>query len=333
MHQRRHGRRSLTSLAIAGLTALSATGLSVTGLSAETLKWAHVYEVSHPNHKWAEWASEEIEKRTEGRYEIDLFPASSLGKQADIDEGLTLGTVDIVYTGVQFAGRDYADVGLLGAPYVFRDLDHWKAARDSKLFDKIAKGYQDKTGHHIAALNYYGSRHTTSNKRIETPVDMEGLKIRVPNAPLYMMFPEAQGANATPLAFAEVYLALQQGVVEAQENPLPTIQTMKFYEVQDYIVLTGHITDSLVTVISGNVWNGLSEEDKAIFDEVLAEAAEGVTADVEKSEQELVDYFKGEGLEIIEVDREPFRQNVLPLLQDGKQDWAAETFEALQAVK
>jgi TRAP-type C4-dicarboxylate transport system substrate-binding protein len=161
MNKRYHGRRFLTCLTIAGLSALSATGLS-----AETLKWAHVYEVSHPNHIWAEWAAEEIQNQTEGRYEIDIFSASSLGKQADIDEGLTLGTIDMVYTGVQFAGRDYADVGLLGAPYVFRDLDHWKAVRDSNLFDEIAQGYQDQTGHHIAALNYYGSRHTSSNIRI-----------------------------------------------------------------------------------------------------------------------------------------------------------------------
>ncbi len=328
MHHKLHRRSVLTGLLLAGLGAFSATALS-----AETLKWAHVYEASHPNHKWAEWAADEIEKRTEGRYEIDIFPASSLGKQADIDEGLTLGTVDIVYTGVQFAGRDYADVGLLGAPYVFRDLDHWKAVRDNELFSEIAQGYQDQTGHHIAALNYYGSRHTTSNKRIETPDDMQGLKIRVPNAPLYMIFPEAQGANATPIAFAEVYLALQQGVVDAEENPLPTIQSMKFHEVQDYVVMTGHITDSLVTIVSGNVWDGLSDEDKAIFDEVLAEAAEGVTADVEKSEQELIEYFKSEGLEIIDVDREPFRKNVLPLLQDGSQDWSPETFDKLQAVK
>lgn len=328
MHHKLYRRSVLTGLLLAGLGAFSATALS-----AETLKWAHVYEASHPNHKWAEWAADEIEKRTEGRYEIDIFPASSLGKQADIDEGLTLGTVDIVYTGVQFAGRDYADVGLLGAPYVFRDLDHWKAVRDSELFSEIAQGYQDQTSHHIAALNFYGSRHTTSNKRIDTPEDMRGLKIRVPDAPLYMMFPEAQGANATPIAFAEVYLALQQGVVDAQENPLPTIQSMKFHEVQDYVVMTGHITDSLVTIVSGNVWSGLSDEDKAIFDQVLAEAAEGVTADVEKSEQDLVEYFKGEGLEIIKVDREPFRQNVLPLLQDGSQDWSPETFDKLQAVK
>lgn len=328
MHHKLYRRSVLTGLLLVGLGAFSATALS-----AETLKWAHVYEASHPNHKWAEWAADEIEKRTEGRYEIDIFPASSLGKQADIDEGLTLGTVEIVYTGVQFAGRDYADVGLLGAPYVFRDLDHWKAVRDSELFSEIAQGYQDQTSHHIAALNFYGSRHTTSNKRIDTPEDMRGLKIRVPDAPLYMMFPKAQGANATPIAFAEVYLALQQGVVDAQENPLPTIQSMKFHEVQDYVVMTGHITDSLVTIVSGNVWSGLSDEDKAIFDQVLAEAAEGVTADIEKSEQELVEYFKGEGLEIIKVDREPFRQNVLPLLQDGSQDWSPETFDRLQAVK
>ena len=100
-------------------------------------------------------------------------------------------------------------------------------------------------------MTYYGERQVTSNKKIEKPEDMAGLKIRVPDAPLYMMFPKAVGANPTPIAFAEVYLALQQGVVDAQENPLPTIEAKKFYEVQEYIVLTGHITDALLTIVGG----------------------------------------------------------------------------------
>ncbi|MCE8005392.1 TRAP transporter substrate-binding protein DctP, partial [Billgrantia ethanolica] len=92
---------------------------------------------------------------------------------------------------------------------------------------------------------------------------------RVPGAPLYMMFPRAAGANPTPIAFDETYLALQQGVVDAQENPLPAIRAMAFHEVQDVINLTGHVTDSLVTIISGIRWNQLSEEDQEIFREVL----------------------------------------------------------------
>ena len=182
---------------------------------------------------------------TEGRYGIEVFPASSLGKEVDINEGLGLGTVDIIYTGQLFAGRSYGPLAIGGAPFMFRDYDHWDKFRNSELFSELAQGYTNASGNHITAMTYYGARHVTSNKPILQPSDMEGLKIRVPNAPLYMMFPEATGANPAPIAFAEVYLALQQGTVDAQEKS-PTILAKKFYEVQSNINLTGHITDALL---------------------------------------------------------------------------------------
>ncbi|MGB8552272.1 MAG: TRAP transporter substrate-binding protein DctP, partial [Pseudolabrys sp.] len=214
--------------------------------SAQTkLKWAHVYEISEPYHTEALWAAEEIKKRTNGRYEIGVFPASQLGNENQINEGLGLGTVDIIYTGASFAGSIHKPLSITGAPFILRDFDHWKAYRDSKLFRDIAKGYEDKTKHKIVAILYYGQRHVTANKEIKKPEDMKGMKLRVPPAPLFLMFTKSVGANATPIAFAEVYLALQQGTVDGQENPLPTIMAKKFYEVQSHIMLTGHITESL----------------------------------------------------------------------------------------
>ncbi len=149
------------------------------------------------------------------------------------------------------------------------------------MFAELAEGYRQKSGgHKVLAITYYGERHVTSNKAINKPEDMKGLKIRVPDAPLYTMFPRAVGANPTPIAFAEVYLALQNGTVDAQENPLPTIDAKKFYEVQKYIVLTGHITDALLTIVGEPTWNKLSDADKAIFDAVLKEAAARATAQI-----------------------------------------------------
>ena len=232
-----------------------------------------MYESSEPYHTAAVWAAGEIKKRTNGRYEIEVFPASTLGKETDINQGLTLGTVDIIYTGQLFAGRTYGPIAIGGAPYMFRDFDHWKRFSTSPLFKELCDGYQKAGGNHVSAITYYGERHVTSNKPINKPEDMKGLKIRVPDAPLYTMFPRAVGANPTPIAFAEVYLALQNGTVDAQENPLPTIEAKKFYEVQKYIVLTGHITDAILTIVSGSAWNKLSDEDKKIFDDVLQEAS------------------------------------------------------------
>ena len=204
------------------------------------LKWAHVYETGEPYHTEALWAAGEIKKRTNGKYEIEVFPASQLGNENQLNEGLGLGTVDIIYTGVNFAAATYKPLGITGAPFILRDFDHWKAYRESKLFQDLAKGYDDKTRHRIVALTYYGQRHVTANRSITKPEDMKGMKLRVPPAPLFLMFTKSVGANATPIAFAEVYLALQQGTVDGQENPLPTIMAKKFYEVQSHIILTAH---------------------------------------------------------------------------------------------
>jgi len=231
--------------------------------SAQTkLKWAHVYEVAEPYHTQALWAAEEIKKRTDGRYEIQVFPASQLGNENQINEGLGLGTVDMIYTGTSFAGSIHKPLAISGAPFMVRDFNHWKSYRDSKLFRDIAKGYEDKTKHKIIALTYYGERMVTANKEIKKPEDMKGMKLRVPPAPLYLMLAKSVGANATPIAFAEVYLALQQGTVDGQENPLPTIMAKKFYEVQSHIMLTGHIIESLLTITGSHVWAKLSDADK-----------------------------------------------------------------------
>ena len=245
---------------------LAAALMAVPGIApAQTmLKWAHVYETSEPYHTCAVAASDLLMEATGDRYGIEVFPASSLGKEVDINEGLGFGTVDIIYTGQLFAGRAYGPIAIGGAPFMFRDYAHWDAFRNSDLFDELSQGYTDASGNHIVAMTYYGARNVTSNKPVLTPADMEGMKIRVPNAPLYMMFPEAVGANPAPIAFAEVYLALQQGTVDAQENPLPTIQAKKFHEVQSDINLTEHITDALLTIVGGPTWDAMDEADREI---------------------------------------------------------------------
>src|SRR5262245_622150 len=301
-----------------------------TGVAAQTkLKWAHVYETSEPYHTAAVWAAGEIKKRTNGRYEVEVFPASSLGKESDINQGLTLGTVDIIYTGQLFAGRAYGPIAIGGAPYMFRDFNHWKGFSTSPLFKELSDGYFAKAGNRVVAITYYGERHVTSNKAINKPEDMKGLKIRVPDAPLYTMFPRAVGANPTPIAFAEVYLALQNGTVDAQENPLPTIDAKKFYEVQRYIVLTGHITDALLTIVGGPTWSKLSDADKKIFEDVLREAAARATAEIIEIEKKLGADFSKRGKEVVKVDRTPFREAVVKVHNGPDATWDKATYDKL----
>ncbi|HEX5129625.1 MAG TPA: sialic acid TRAP transporter substrate-binding protein SiaP [Usitatibacter sp.] len=315
-------------LAIAAL----ALGLS-TGVAAQTkLKWAHVYETSEPYHTAAVWAAGEIKKRTKGKYEVEVFPASSLGKETDINQGLTLGTVDIIYTGQLFAGRTHGPLAIGGAPYMFRDYAHWKKFSESSLFTELGEGYRQKSGgNKVVAITYYGERHVTSNKAINKPEDMKGLKIRVPDAPLYTMFPRAVGANPTPIAFAEVYLALQNGTVDAQENPLPTIDAKKFYEVQKFIVLTGHITDALLTIIGGPTWSKLSEADRKIFEAVLKEAAAKATGEIVEIEKKMAGELATKHKKtVVKVDRKPFRDAVVKMHNGPDATWPKDVYDKLQ---
>jgi len=331
MTSHRFARRTFIACAIAA-GALGALGSA----QAQTkLKWAHVYEVSEPYHKWSVWAGDEIKKRTNGRYEVQVFPASSLGKESDINQGLTLGTVDIILTGASFAGRTYPPLAVTYFPFIFRDADHLLKYAKSDVFRELAKGYDEKSGNHVTAVTYYGARHVTSTaaRPIAKPEDMKGLKIRVPDAPAYLAFPKSLGANPTPIAFAEVYLALQNGTVDAQENPLPTIEAKKFYEVQKNISLTGHIVDSLLTVISGQTWNKLSDADKKIFAEVTEEAADKAGREIAASEVRLVDEFKKKGNNVIVVDKNAFRDAVLKTTKPTDQGYRQQDYDRIVNIK
>jgi tripartite ATP-independent transporter DctP family solute receptor len=324
------------------LAAAFAVALAVSGgaLAQTKLKFAHVYETSEPYHTAALWAAGEIAKRTGNRYTMEVFPASQLGKETDINQGLTLGTVDIIYTGQLFAGRNYGPISIGGAPFIFRDFDHWKKFSTSTLFDELADGYQKASGgSKVVAITYYGERHATANKALNKPEDMKGLKMRVPDAPLYTLFPRAVGANPTPIAFAEVYLALQNKTVDAQENPLPTIEAKKFYEVQTHINLTGHITDALLTIIGAPLWTKLSDADKKAFTAVFREAAARASGEIVEAEKKLAVDFAKRGNTVVKVDRKPFIAAVQKYYTSGKLPdgsplpWNRDVYEKLQAIK
>jgi tripartite ATP-independent transporter DctP family solute receptor len=321
------------TLLMASAALALAAGTATTALAQTKLKFAHVYETSEPFHTEAVWAAGEFAKRTNGRYSIDVFPASQLGKETDINQGLSLGSVDMIISGSSFAARSHPPIGVTYYPFTFRDADHLLAYTKSDIFKELTAGYEEKTGHKITAVTYYGVRHTSSNKAFKSCAEMRGLKIRVPDVPAYLAMPRSCGANTTPIAFAEVYLALQNGTVEAQENPLTTIEAKKFYEVQKHIVLTGHIVDHLNTIVAKGTWAKFSAEDKATWIAVSQEAAARATAKIKADEAKLVDFFKSKGLTVTEINRAEYLEAVgkgVTFEQFGyrKADW-----DKIQAVK
>ncbi|WP_170151525.1 sialic acid TRAP transporter substrate-binding protein SiaP [Microvirga subterranea] len=317
-----------------GLAAAATLTLPALPASAQTkLKWAHVYETSEPFHTQSVWAAQEIAKRTNNRYQIDVYPASQLGKESDINQGLSLGTVDMIISGPSFAARSYPPIGIGYYPYIFRDASHLLAFAKSDVFKELAAGYGEKTGHQMVALTYYGIRHTSTNKPFKTCAEMKGLKIRVPDAPAYLAMPRSCGANTSPIAFAEVYLALQNGTVDAQENPLTTIEAKKFFEVQKNIVLTGHIVDHLATIFSKQLWAKLSDEDKKIFTQVAQEAATRASAEILSKEKELVEAFKQKGLTITEVNKDEFKDAVMKNVTLESLGYRKADYDKIQALK
>lgn len=316
------------------LGVVAGIALAAPSANAQTkLRWGHVYETSEPFHTESVWAAEEIAKRTNNRYQITVFPASQLGKENDLNQGLSLGAVDIIISGSSFASRAFPPIGVTYYPYIFRNPDHLLAYTKSDVFKELTAGYEMASGNHIAAVTYYGVRHTTSNKPIAKCADMQGLKIRVPDVPAYLAMPRACGANTSPIAFAEVYLALQNGTVEAQENPLTTIEAKKFYEVQKHIVLTGHIVDHLNTVVAGGVWSKLSDADKALFTEVFQEAATRATKIIQEREAALVQTFKDKGISVTEVDKADFEKTVLAKVPMEDFKYRRADYDRIRAVK
>ena len=322
-------KRTLTAIAAIAATAL----LTAPAVAQTKLKFAHVYETSEAFHTEAVWAAGEFAKRTNNRYQIDVFPASQLGKETDINQGLSLGSVDIIISGASFAARSFPPIGVGYYPFTFKSPEHLLAFAKSDVFRELSKGYEEKTGHVITATTYYGTRHTTSNRAFKACGDMKGLKIRVPDVPAYLAYPRACGANTTPIAFAEVYLALQNGTVEAQENPLTTIEAKKFYEVQKHIVLTGHIVDALNTIVAKDTWAKFSDADKKAWIDVSQEASARATAKIKADEQKLVAFFKEKGLTITEINRDEYLDAVNKSTTFEQFGYRKADWDKIQAVK
>jgi len=311
---------------IAAFTAIVATLTPALSHAQTKLKWAHVFESSEPYHRWAVWAGDEFKKRTNGKYEIQVFPASGLGKDTEINQALQLGTVDIALTAASFAAQSFPRLAVGYYPFTFRDSDHVLKYARSDVLKELTDGYKNATGNTVTAVTYYGARHATSNKLFKTCDEMKGIKMRVPDSPAYTALPRACGANATPIAFAEVYLALQNGTVDAQENPLPTIEAKRFYEVQKNIILTGHIADHLLTLVSGSAMGKLTPAEQKLLADITQEAADKTTQDIRKREGELVEEFKKKGVNVVTVDRNEFQQRVLKAvtfesMKLDKRDW------------
>jgi tripartite ATP-independent transporter DctP family solute receptor len=300
-----------------------------------TLTFAHIYDPGGlAIYDGANMIAQDFEKVTKGRYKIKVVPSGALGTMKTNIEGLSLGSIDITIAGNSYLSDAYPPITLGAAPYAIRGWDHIKKYFKSKLHQKFKNEYTKITGIQILGAFSVGARQVTSNRPIRKPADMKGLKIRVPDAPMFLAMPKAVGANPTPVNYAEVYLAIQQGIVDAEENSLVTIYNMKFYEVQKYINLTQHMMEPVYLVVSPHTWKKLSVADRKHLAEVIEKGGDYITEANRQEEQALIKKFKELGNVIVtDVDVKAFRKACEPFNLSSDRPWKPQQYRELQAIK
>ncbi len=305
-------------LAVAAALALTAAPMA-TAVAQEpvTLQFS-TQSVPDDHHTKAAYEFERlVEEASDGSIQVEVFDSGSLFDQNAEQTALLRGDIAMAYTSSQWLSERVPAASIVGVPYMITDVDHLYAVMDSQVGQDIFAAAVEEAGVRPLTSLYLGTRQlnlTDKVGKVMTPADLEGVKLRVPDSPSWIAMGEALGANPTPVAFGELYLALQTGTVDGQDNPLPTDYNAKFYEVTDQIVLTGHLVNDVWPTINEEIWQSLSEEQQAMITEAWLGARDYATDIALQSEAELVSFFEGEGLDVYEPDREAFRTHVLEQL-------------------
>ena len=298
----------LTRRTFARAAAATLAGVMMTGsaLAADvTLKLGHLGNEENIWHKASLKFAEEVAALTEGRVAVEVYPNESLGKEMDLINGMQLGTADMTITGESL--QNWAPMAaLLAVPYAYASLEHMDEVAGGEIGDAIEAEIVQRA--QIRPLAYFarGPRNLTSNRAITTPDDLAGLRMRVPNVPLFLAVWQALGASPTPMAFSEVFTSLQNGTIDGQENPLALIKSANFNEVQKFINKTEHVRSWIYLTISELSWNRLSDADKAAVQEAATRAQAYERELFVADEAALVTDLEGKGMTFVDVDTAAF---------------------------
>ncbi|WP_062562707.1 TRAP transporter substrate-binding protein [Paracoccus aminovorans] len=300
----RLNRRQFTALAAAGLIAAPALRASAAGAEV-TLKLGHLANEQNSWHKASVKFGEELARLTEGRVQVQVFANESLGKEIDLINGMQLGTADMTITGESL--QNWSPMAaLLAVPYAYPTLEKMDQVASGEIGKQIEADILAKA--QIRPIGYFarGPRNVTSNREIKSPADLKGLKLRVPNVPLFVKTWEALGAAPTPMAFGEVFTSLQNGTIDAQENPLALIESANFNEVQKFLNKTEHVRSWIYLTISELSWAKLSEADQ----QAVLEAAKTAQAHERElflaDEERLAKVLQEKGMTFVDSDKAAF---------------------------
>ncbi|TCP94718.1 tripartite ATP-independent transporter DctP family solute receptor [Cricetibacter osteomyelitidis] len=319
------------------LLAALCAGVAGSALAADyDLKFGMVAGTSSNEYKAVELFAKEVKDKSNGKIEVSIYPSAQLGDDRVMMKQLKDGALDFTLGESARFQIFYPEAEVFALPYMLPNFDvAKKALLESKFGQGLQQKIENELGMKIIGVAYNGTRQTTSNRAINSIADMKGLKLRVPNAATNLAFAKYVGASPTPMAFSEVYLALQTNSVDGQENPLPTIQAQKFYEVQKYLAMTNHILNDQLYLVSNAVMDELPEDLQKVVKDAAQSAAEYHTKLFMDGEKELVAFFQEKGVTVTQPDLVQFKEALQPYYDEylkkngdlGKQ--AIEEFSAL----
>jgi TRAP-type transport system periplasmic protein len=298
-----------------GLAALALTlaaALPSASFAQVVLKLAHYAETTHPAHQAALQFAQRVEARTQGAVKVSVFPANALGSPPEQLQQVKLGVIDMGLPTQGALDKFNKAFAVVMLPFVFEDLAHAHRVLDGPAMEWLAP-IAEKEGFVLLANWEYGFRNLTNGKRpIQSPADVKGLKIRVPPEVQLEAAMEALGANATKIAFPELYMALSQGVVDGQENPVAVIAHNKFNEVQKHLALTRHAYNSMVHVISAKTWAKLTPEQRSAVKEESLAAGAAMRKAIASEEADLVAKLQAQGMQVTRPEAKVFRAAMEP---------------------
>ncbi|MDW7746267.1 TRAP transporter substrate-binding protein [Halomonas sp.] len=324
-------RRTLAT-AIAGATSAALAMTALNAQAAQTINLGHTLSDSSHYSVGADAFKETLERLSDGEFEVVEHTSGALGGERAMIEGLQIGTVDVVITSTGPLGNFVPETYVLDLPFLFEDYDQARCVLDSEIGQELL----DKMGNHDLvglAWSENGFRHMTNSKRaVKTPADAEGLKVRTMENKVHMEAFEQMGVHPTPMAFPEVFTALQQGTVDGQENPITVIVATKFWEVQDHLSLTGHVYSPAAVLGSPILLDGLSEEQRGWFEQAAQASAEATREEVSRLEREGVELLRENGMTVeTDIDKAPFQEAVKPAYQIYTDQYGSEMLDRIRA--
>jgi TRAP-type transport system periplasmic protein len=276
----------------------------------------------------------EVEARTSGRYKIQNFYSGALGAERESIEAIQLGTLDLTMTSTGPVPNFVPEVAILDIPFLFRDYAHARAVLDGPIGQDLLAKFPAK-GIQALAWGENGFRHMTNSKRpVNTPDDLKGLKMRTMENPVHMQAYKAFGIIPTPMAFTEVFTALQQGTVDGQENPVSVITAAKLDQVQKYMTMTGHVYSPALILMNKAQWDKLSATDKKAFADAAKEAVKVNRARIDNDERKAIADLRSKGMTIVEnVDKTKFQSTLAPTYADFGKRFGQDNIDRIRNYK